>query len=186
MVNCGRFGAKIGIIGGVDNSCKAVHSVEFLDVSKRECSAAAALKEGRSNCGVCFVDDLCKIVVGGGVKYGDGARTIELYDDHKDVWSLHSANTVHEHSFPTIWSDPINPNIIFVGGDIVGNAKASNLGFIEWTDLRMKRRKFFNALHDDSIDRLWRFHKRSTNNKRTRRRDEDEQGQWESRALFCL
>jgi len=139
------------------------------------------LNEARSNCGLCYIPDLSsgKIVVGGGVKFGDGSKSIEIYDFNKDTWNIHHSQTNYKHSFPTVWNDQINPNIIYIGGDnigISGGGRNANLGYIEWCDLRESNKKYFNVLYEDSIDRLWRFRLLSRHHHNA----------WESRALFCM
>ena len=174
LVNCGHFGGKIGVIGGLNSNFQAMRSVEFMDISERQSAAtistAGQLKEGRSKCGVCFVDDLSKMVAVGGIKYGDAARNMEIFDFAKNGWTLHSAVTVYKHSFPTVWSDPINCNIIFVGGDNIGGAGAGqkDIGYIEWTDLRVKSKTFCKSLFNDSIDCIWKMHKRSGTGSRSK------------------
>eukprot|EP01084_Bolivina_argentea_P128320 226842_1 len=154
---------------------------EIYNFNKKESMTIAPLNEGRSNCGSYYIQDINNgtIVCGGGVKYGDGSKQIELYNFNKNIWTIHNAKTNYKHSFPTIWNDQINPNIIYIGGDnigISGGGRNANLGFIEWCDLRDCNKKLFNVLYEDSIDRLWRFKLLSRH----------QHNAWESRALFCM
>eukprot|EP01083_Nonionella_stella_P057005 149835_1 len=184
--------SKIACLGGLNTAGTELRHVEFYNCSSHECVSGASMKQARSNCGACFVQNLNasgSIIVGGGVRYGDGSKQIELFDAHKNSWNIHAANTNYKHSFPTIWSDPINPNIIYIAGDNIGlsgsDCDSINLGFIEWCDLRhANKNKLFNVLYEHSIHRLWRF--KTNKRSKAKRRKYKINNVWESRALFCI
>ena len=180
LINCKGKGHKIGIIGGINNKFEDMKHCELYDIESKESVAISSMNAGRANCGCCFVADLNggTVVVGGGVKYGDSSKQIELFNFYKNEWSVHSAITHYKHSSPTLWSDQINPNIIYIAGDnigISGGGRHANLGYIEWCDLRDPQ-KTFNVLYKDSIDKLWKF----------KFLNHHQHNGWESRSLLSI
>merc|ERR1712228_26879 len=175
-----NVGQKIQIIGGINNKFESMKHCELYDIDSNESVSISSMNAGRANCGCCFVADLNEgtIVVGGGVKYGDSSKQIELYNLHKNEWSVHSATTNYKHSFPTLWCGQLNPNIIYIAGDnigISGGGRHANLGYIEWCDLRDSQKQF-NVLYKDSIDKLWKF----------KFLNHHQHNGWESRSLFSI
>eukprot|EP00483_Globobulimina_turgida_P004971 UN04981 len=82
-----------------------------------------------------------------------------MYDLNKDKWTIRATPLQYDHQHPSIWSEvkAINPNILYVAGNnIAFGAKRGSLGYIEWTDLRMKAKKF-NLLYDEPIEQLFEF-----------------------------
>ena len=82
-----------------------------------------------------------------------GTHSVELYDLVKDKWTVHSAVLQYEHLHPTMWTlDDINPNVLYVAGNSVRfGAKKGSVGFVEWTDLRMKAKQF-ELLYNEPLD----------------------------------
>eukprot|EP01083_Nonionella_stella_P290145 987318_1 len=153
---------KFMIIGGKGSSTDAVHSVEMFNSSKTnkesKCIHLAELHFPRFKCGSCQLNNN-KIAVCGGMLYGKGAKQVEIYDLNKDKWIIHGTSLHYDHQHPNIWSEvkQINPNILYVAGNNISfGAKKGSLGFIEWTDLRVKQKKF-KLLYDEPLDELYEF-----------------------------
>lgn len=159
---------KFMLIGGKSTNGKPIKDCELFDSSKdsnnsnnggSKCTVLSELKFARFKPGTCKLFNQHKIVCCGGILYGKGTNDIEIYDIHKDKWSIHPTKLQYEHQHPSVWNESfaINPNIIYIAGNnITFGAKKGSLGHIEWADLREKKKKF-NLLYPDPIEELYEF-----------------------------
>ena len=119
---------------------------------------ASIMKLNRSGHSLLYHDKLSKIIIGGGIDPDSNrninnnnnnnhnnhhnnhnnnndinisGRTIELYDIHKDYWSIIDIKTNYNHNnHPSLWYDLFNPFII--------NIENNDFYSSEWIDLREK------------------------------------------------
>eukprot|EP01084_Bolivina_argentea_P100337 180178_1 len=154
---------KFIIIGGKGSSTKPINNCEMFDSSKTtnksKCIILQELNFKRFRPGSTQINGKLKIAVAGGILYGKGANKIEIYDLVKNKWIIHSTPLNYDHQHPTIWSEvkEINPNILYVAGNNISfGAKKGSLGYIEYTDLRVKDKKF-KLLYDEPIEELYEF-----------------------------
>eukprot|EP01083_Nonionella_stella_P150065 477469_1 len=159
VTQCGGRQNKFIIIGGKGSSTKPIDVVEMFDSSK--CTLLAELNFKRFKPGSCQLHGINegRIAVAGGILYGKGVSKVEIYDANKDEWIVHHTPLQYDHQHPTMWSEvpQMNPNILYCAGNNISfGAKKGSLGFIEWTDLRVKNKQF-NLLYDESIEELFEF-----------------------------
>eukprot|EP01084_Bolivina_argentea_P063305 115629_1 len=78
-----------------------------------------------------YVKTQNKVVVCGGFHKG-----FDVYDIAKDVWHEYGDSFNYHHSAPAVWNHPLNPDIIYVCGDVSESNRGNRFGCIEWFDLR--------------------------------------------------
>eukprot|EP01083_Nonionella_stella_P089805 250738_1 len=152
---------KFVIIGGKGTTTKPIDSVEMFDASKKtsknksaKCIPLADLHFKRFKPGSCLVQS--KLAVAGGILYGKGVNSIELYDLHKNEWIVHATEMLYGHQHPTMYTHAqINPNMLYIAGNNISfGAKKGSLGFVEWCDLRENKKKC-NMLYTEPIEELY-------------------------------
>ena len=103
-----------------------------LEIDRQELSSTNYQRDGACNV---YIEELDRIIVGGGYNrnyeyYGyfdisirnneqgkTMAHSIEIYDIHKDKWSLYPYQTHFDHSqYGLLWYDNVNPNIVYFSG----------------------------------------------------------------------
>eukprot|EP01084_Bolivina_argentea_P074036 134323_1 len=77
------------------------------------------------------------VVGGGGYSYSNAANTIEMYDHHKDIWTLSNAKTIYRYYKAKIWC---SGNLIFMTNTSFGHVGL--LGNIEYLDIRDNKCKW--------------------------------------------
>ena len=75
------------------------------------------------------------------IKYFVVKKMIEIYDIKKNKWrSVWRRTQNNYYNYPSIWTHPINPNILFIAGDNeyidYERCYLYHLGVCEWRDLR--------------------------------------------------
>lgn len=168
---------KYIIMGGTNQKSKPEKSCEIYDnydkCEEEYCLSIADMHFKRSKLSSCFMPIKKKVIAGGGMIYGKGSTQIEIYDIHKNKWSLNKAEFNFEHKYPVLWMDFYNPNIVMVAGDWIGfGGRKDSLGYIEWLDLREKQKKW-NMFNDDTLTDMFKIQGVRAN-------------LWESRSLTML
>ncbi len=94
-------------------STKCVHAKEMHFKRSRPGSCLLGGHRGRRFAGLvpcCLGDGLYSeyivfvVSVCGGIMYGKGTNSVELYDLEKDKWTVHSSVLQYEHLHPTMWT----------------------------------------------------------------------------------
>merc|ERR1712154_668770 len=106
-----------------------VQSKGWMDTDSNLCTAMNEMDYCRIYAGASsFVHSDHRIIVGGGCWSEDAladdavedasSRSLEIYDLHKDEWNIIHAKTNKTHrKYPLIWTDMLNDNIVYIGGD---------------------------------------------------------------------
>jgi len=166
---------RVLVIGGRGSNSKPSNAVELFDSSatqkRSKCAVLRELNFKRSRPGHCQLEGR-RVAVTGGIQYGGGTHSVEIYSLHKDCWTVHPTPLQYEHLHPAMWTlRGIDPNILYVAANSVRfGAKKGSLGFVEWTDLRVKA-KHFELLHNEPLDAFYHI-------------DSTRGNLWEPRALM--
>ena len=153
---------KFILFGGKGRNNKNVKTTQIFHINKPgksniNCTGLSDMKYARATPGVCKLHNNTQIVVAGGLVFGKGSDKMEIYNINKNKYTLYSAKFNFEHKFPKIYNDPYNHNIIYIIGDWLNmGGKKQSLGYIEWCDLREKKKKF-NMLFEESLDQTFEF-----------------------------
>ena len=117
---------------------------------------------GRSSHGCDAIAAKGGIVVGGGGKLHsynfyykqevDPSNTVEIYDYHKDIWTLLAAKTKHKYQAAKVWC---SGNLIFITKIIEGHIGL--MGTIEYVDIRDNNCRFDEI--DKTMEKLFDFYR---------------------------
>eukprot|EP01084_Bolivina_argentea_P111018 198181_1 len=117
--------------GGIVNNYQLV---QLYDMENNKWNRLKDMTYTRCGCGIYYNNKLNEnIFIGGGLFSNDnGTKIVEKYDLVKDMWYC-LPETYFEHNYyPAIWMDAnIGKDILFIAG-----FKPTDLGIIEWIDLR--------------------------------------------------
>ena len=108
--------------------------------------------------------------------HDEASKTLEIFDCGKDKWTPMRPKTNKRHRrYPLVWNDELDPNVVFIAGDISSNGRADKLGCIEWCDVRQNKKKFELLFGGQPINHLFGL---ATKKKKIDKRH------WQSRALL--
>merc|ERR1712228_681046 len=137
---------KLALLGGHNLDCYYKADVDLLDLHSNKIQKLSAMNYSRLDCGSLFDDAMSnRIIVCGGhggasfeTDPTNSSKSKEIYDFHKNEWTLNQKLTNYEHENCELFRDKANPNILMIAGNHCDPNfyERENDGFIEWTDLR--------------------------------------------------
>eukprot|EP01084_Bolivina_argentea_P258833 436523_1 len=167
------------VIGGANTRDRSFKRVELIDLnnSNNE-SFVTNMSYKRMYPGCCLLYDSCseycnnncrhkadRLFVGGG--FGGyrsfdeiSSFTAEIYDFNKNIWmTCFPRKTNYRHTYPEVWVDVFDKNVVYIAGDVNGDFKAHELGCIEWFDIRENKRTWNLLKNNISITNMFGLNK---------------------------